>query len=107
MNPYISAPKNPLYFSLLSFYGIHVIFPPSQSPVNHLINDTVLLAAAAPQVYPGGLDAFMPQKVGKQGDVAAFLNKILGKPVPEAMGIHDLRVQMVAGRKHLELGPYA
>ena len=49
----------------------------------------------------------MPQKVGKQGDVAAFFNKILGKPVPEAVGIHDIRVQMVAGRKHLELGPYA
>ena len=86
---------------------VFLTFYPLFSPVYYLVYNLLLFGTRPSQVNPRCLDAFMPQKVGKQGDVAAFFNKILGKPVPEAVGIHDLRVQMVAGRKHLELGPYA
>ena len=83
--------------------GINIISPPIL-PVHNLVDDPVLFTAAAPEIDPGGLNALVAQKIGEQGNVPAFLYEIFCKPVPEAVGIHDLRVQAVAYGENLELG---
>ena len=35
----------------------------------------------------------MPHQVGKEGDIVALVQKILGEPVPEGVGVDHLRVQ--------------
>ena len=44
----------------------------------------------------------MPHQVGKEGDIVALVQKILGEPVPEGVVVDHLRVQAELVREALE-----
>ena len=44
----------------------------------------------------------MPHQVGKEGDIVALVQKILGEPVPEGVGMDHLRVEAELLGKTLE-----
>lgn len=71
-------------------------------PVYDLIKYFLLFCTAAMKVYPGGLDAFVPQDVGEHGDVVAALDKASCEQMAEGMGIQNGRVQTEAGAQLLD-----
>ena len=61
-------------------------------PSDNLIYDFLLLHAASSQINTCCLYAFMPHKVGKQGNVIEFLQEILGIAMAERVRVHHFLV---------------
>ena len=64
-------------------------------PSYHSIYNLLLFGAATTQIDTGSFYAFMSHEVSKQSYVIEFLQKILGKPMAERVGINDFFIQSV------------
>ena len=49
------------------------------SPVDNLIENTLLFCAASVKIYAGGFDVFMAENIREHGNIAAALNEIFSK----------------------------
>lgn len=65
-------------------------------PSNNFIDDSLLLAGSAAEIYARGLYAFVSHQVGQQGYVVELLQKVFGEAVAEGVRIDHLCVQPVA-----------
>ena len=61
-------------------------------PCDNLIYNFLLLAGCLAQVYARRFNAFMPHKVGKQGNVVIFFKEVLCKTMAKRMRINHFRI---------------
>ena len=77
--------------SSFPFYGFHTPVPTRHHPVNHRL----LFLTRFHQVNPGCFEIFVSKQIGEQGNIAAFFDKTLGKPVAECMRMYHFRCHVV------------
>ena len=75
----------------------------SSLPGDYPVNNLILLAAGTTQVNPGCFEIFVSKQVGEQGNIAAFFDKTLGKPVAECMRMYHFRCHVVGEGDGFEL----
>ena len=98
----------PLFFKVNAKVGnkcfkIHMCFIYSSLPGDYPVDNLILLAAGTTQVNPGCFEIFVSKQVGEQGNIAAFFDKTLGKPVAECMRMYHFRCHVVGEGDGFEL----
>lgn len=84
-------------------FEVHNVLISSHLPVDHPVDNLILLAAGTTQVNPGCFEIFVSKQVGEQGNIAAFFDKTLGKPVAECMRMYHFRCHVVGEGNGFEL----
>lgn len=72
-------------------------------PRHHPVNHCLLFLTRFHQVNPGCFEIFVSKQIGEQGNIAAFFDKTLGKPVAECMRMYHFRCHVVGEGDGFEL----